>query len=102
MNKQTYVEYEEWLTKKLKNDPELAVAYLNEALKDEDPRVFLLALKDVLQAQGSNMTKLAEQAKLSRQHMYKVLSKKGNPGWDKLAPLLFNVLGYEMQLALKK
>lgn len=32
-------------------DNELAIAYLNESLMDEDPRIFLLALKNVLEAQ---------------------------------------------------
>jgi DNA-binding phage protein len=37
-------------------DPELALAYLNEAVNDEDQRVFLLALKDVIEANGGDMT----------------------------------------------
>ena len=32
-------------------DPKEAQAYLNAALMDEDPRVFLLALKNVLEVQ---------------------------------------------------
>lgn len=32
-------------------DTELASMYLNEAFKDEDPRIFLLALKNVYEAQ---------------------------------------------------
>jgi DNA-binding phage protein len=42
--------YQEWLLEKLKDRKE-AVAYLNAALEDEDSRVFLVALKDVAEAQ---------------------------------------------------
>lgn len=48
MNKR-YRNYEEGLYKSLR-DPKKAIAYLNAALMDEDERVFLLALKDVLKA----------------------------------------------------
>ncbi len=47
--KKTYKNYEEWIQEELK-DEELALAYLNEALVDEDQRVFLMALKDFLAA----------------------------------------------------
>ncbi|MCK4517569.1 hypothetical protein KAT92_02250 [Candidatus Babeliales bacterium] len=42
-------DYQEKLMEDLQ-DYDLASAYLNEALLDEDPRVFLLALKNVLAA----------------------------------------------------
>lgn len=42
--------YKEFLNNELK-DPKLALNYLNEALKDKDVDVFLIALKDVLVAQ---------------------------------------------------
>ena len=48
MAKKTYESYTAFLQDRLK-DPELAMAYLNEALQDEDKNVFLLALKDVLE-----------------------------------------------------
>jgi len=47
MTKPRYKDFREHLLKKLKN-PEVALAYLNEASRDEDQRVFLLALKNVL------------------------------------------------------
>lgn len=46
MTKKRLVEYQERLLVKLQ-DEEFAAAYLNEALKDEDPRIFLLALKNI-------------------------------------------------------
>lgn len=48
-------------------DPELASLYLNEALKDEDPRIFLLALKNVCDTREEAMLSIARQAKISRE-----------------------------------
>ncbi len=49
MKKQLLIDYQEELIESLQDFDE-AVAYLNEALADEDPRVFLMALKNVLEA----------------------------------------------------
>ena len=43
--------YKEHLFERLQ-DADEAAAYLNAALEDEDPRVFLLALRDVTDASG--------------------------------------------------
>lgn len=93
-------DYQEWLIEKLKN-PKLALAYLNEALMDTDKKVFLIALKDVLAAQDNDMASIAEDADISRQNLYRMLSKKGNPRWDSLTSL-FNTLGLQMQLSSKR
>lgn len=93
-------DYQEWLVEKLK-DPKLALAYLNEALLDTDKKVFLIALKDVLAAQDNDISAIAENADISRQNLYRMLSKKGNPRWESLTSL-FNTLGLQMQLSSKK
>jgi probable addiction module antidote protein len=101
MTKNTlHTNYSDWLLEELQ-DPKLALAYLNEALKDEDQRVFLLALKNVLEAQGGDMSAIAEEANLNRQNLYRMLSTKGNPRWDSLTSL-FNVLGLQVHLSQKK
>lgn len=100
MNKKRGLDYQEWLEQELQ-DPKFALAYLNEALVDEDQRVFLLALKDVIKAQGSDMSAIAQEANLNRQNLYRMLSKKGNPRWDSLSSL-FDTLGFQIQLSLKK
>lgn len=51
MNKKRFTDYHEDLLYDLQ-DPHEAQAYLNAALQDEDERVFLIALKDILEAQG--------------------------------------------------
>lgn len=88
--------YEEILFEILQNEQE-AIAYLNEALLDEDPRIFLIALKDVLAARNIDISKFAEKIELSRQNIYRMLSKKGNPRWENLTSLL-QALGLHIQL----
>lgn len=69
--------YKEHLLKSLQ-DPTEAAAYLDAYLDDEDPHVFLLALKDVAEARGG-MTKLSKSTSLNRQTLYRTLSRAGNP-----------------------
>jgi len=98
--KNRHRDFEDYLSEKLQ-DPELALGYLNEALMDEDQQVFLLALKDVLIAQGENVAALATESQLTRQNIYRMLSKTGNPRWDSLTSLL-NALGLQVLLTGKK
>lgn len=81
--------YKELLYERLKS-PEEAAAYLNAALEDEDPGVFLIALRDIAEANGG-MTYLAREAHLNRETLYRTLSKKGNPTLTNLRTLLGTV-----------
>ena len=92
--KRKHRDFRDYVVEKLQ-DPQLALAYLNEALADEDQRVFLLALKNVLEANGGDMTSLAQEANLSRQHLYRVLSKKGNPKLTSIRSVL-QVVGLDL------
>jgi probable addiction module antidote protein len=98
--KKRHRNYEESLFEALQ-DPQEALAYLNAALLDEDQRVFLLALKDVLTAQNIDISAFAQEADLTRQNIYRILSKTGNPRWDSLTSLL-NALGLQLHLEEKK
>lgn len=89
MNKRL-IDYQEQLLQDLQ-DPKEAIAYLNAALMDEDPRIFLLALKNVVAAQGKIST-IAKKAKLNRENLYRMLSEKGNPKLTSIVPVL-NALG---------
>jgi len=82
----------------LLKDHRRAKAYLKAALEDDDPRVFLLALRNVAQARG--MSKVATQSKLNRESLYKILSKRGNPSLQSLAALL-NSLGLRLTVVSK-
>ncbi len=79
-------DYQETLLEALK-DPTEASAYLNAALEAGDKKAFLLALRNVLDAQGG-MTKISERTKLNRVSIYKMLSKTGNPGFENILRLL--------------
>lgn len=94
------VPYDEWLIEKLK-DHDVAVAYLNNALKEaeggdsESLELLLIALKNVIQAQGG-MTKIAKKARLGRESLYKTVSEHGNPEFRTIAALT-HALGLELR-----
>ena len=58
--------------------PKYAAAYLNSCLEDGDEGVFLLALRDVAQVHGG-ISQLAKKTHLNREHLFRMLSKTGNP-----------------------
>ena len=89
--------YVPWLREQLAADPEEARLYLEEALRDEDPRVFLVALKDVAAAYGGP-TKLAKATGLNRENLYRMLSRQGNPEFTSLSRVL-HALGLRLTVA---
>src|SRR5215471_10330874 len=88
--------YRDHLLESLRN-PEEAANYLNASLNDKDPRVFLLALRDVADAHGG-VRALSRDAGLNRESLYRMLSKSGNPSLESLGAVL-KALG--MQLAVQ-
>ena len=94
----TSISYDDYMIRSLK-DPKRAEAYLNAALEDEDPRVFLLALRRVAEARGG-MSKAAASSKLNRESLYRMLSKKGNPSLQSLGALLSS-LGFRLAVESK-
>ena len=94
------VDYKEYLFEQLQ-DQEFALGYLNTCIEDQDARVFLIAIKDVLMAQKGGMTEAAKDTNLNRQNLYKMLSDKGNPRWNSLKTI-FDSLGFGLQLVPKK
>jgi probable addiction module antidote protein len=97
--KRKHRNYKESLFESLKDTQE-ALAYLNAALQDEDPRIFLIALKNVLTAQEIDISAFAQETNITRQNIYRILSSKGNPRWESLTSLL-NALGLQIQLSEK-
>ena len=81
-----YITFNEHLLKVLK-DPEEAAAYLNVVMEDGDQRMFLVALRNVAEAQGG-MSKLSRKTKLNRANLYRIFSKKGNPEITTLTHIL--------------
>lgn len=85
--------YQESLIESLK-DPTEAAAYLNAALEDGEPEVFLLALRDVVNCFGG-IGKLAATTSLNRENLYRMLSTKGNPEFFSLSTVL-NAIGFRL------
>ena len=63
----------------LKTDRDI-IAYLEAAFADGDSGVVAAALGDIARAKG--MTKVARQAGLGRESLYKALSAEGNPEFE--------------------
>lgn len=93
------VDHYEYLINELK-DPEFAASYLNASLEAGDKRAFLLALRNVLAAQGG-MTKISGRAKINRVSLYKMLSKNGNPAFENIFNIL-QTIGIRFQLVPKR
>jgi probable addiction module antidote protein len=79
------VPYEEGLHKRLQ-DQRYASGYLKACLEENDPKTFLLALRDVAEAWG--MAESAKKIKVTRSALYKMLSDKGNPGFRNIMALV--------------
>ena len=77
----------------LDND-EVIAEYLNAALEDANPDVFLAAISDVAKARG--MSRLAKDAGFGRESLYKALSPGAKPRYDTVLKLL-RALGVELQ-----
>jgi probable addiction module antidote protein len=70
--------HDEAIVRRLRSDPDFAAEYLKAALEDTDePRVLLLALRHLAQAEG--IAKIAKAAGIERESLYRALSPRGNP-----------------------
>lgn len=81
-----------------RTDPARTVPALNEALGKQEGNMeeaFLLALRHMAEAYG--IARLAEEAKLSRESLYRTLSARGNPRLSTVVALL-DVLGLQLKV----
>jgi len=90
--------YKNHLVESLKDSME-AAEYLNAALEDGEPEVFLLALRDVVNSYGG-MGKLAASISLNRENLYRMLSTKGNPEFFSLSTVL-DAVGFRLAVEPK-
>jgi len=90
--------YQSGLLESLKDTTE-AVEYLNAALEDGEPEVFLLALRNVVDSYGG-MGKLASSTSLNRENLYRMLSTKGNPEFFSLSTVL-DAIGFRLAVEPK-
>jgi probable addiction module antidote protein len=91
--------FREGLIEDLK-DQEEALAFLETILeeyeKDGDTKLFMMALRDIAEAQGG-IGKLAKRIKVSRPHLYQVLASKHSPRLDTMLDIISG-LGFRIKL----
>ena len=78
------------------DNEEVIAEYLNAALEDENPDVFLRAIANVAKARG--MSKLAADSGLGRESLYKALAPGAKPRYDTVLKLI-KALGLELHAA---
>ena len=85
-------------------DPEDAKIYLSVAFEDyeknEDIDAFLLAIRDVAEAQGG-LSQLAERLSFTDEGLRKVLSENGNPQLNTMRKILHE-LGFKFSIEARE
>lgn len=79
-------------------DVDYAAGYLTAAI-EEGEDVFLLALRDIVQAQ-LGIGALAQATKLNRENLYAMLSREGNPRLSSITSIL-DKLGFSVNFKPK-
>jgi probable addiction module antidote protein len=80
-------------------DNETVIAeYVSAAAQDENPDVLLKALSDVAKARG--MAKVAADAGLGRESLYKALSPGAKPRFETIAAVM-RALNFQIAIAAK-
>ena len=81
-------------------DEENVKEYINAALEqyfeDHNKELFLATLKEVVIVRGG-VTEIARQSHINRQHVYRMLSSKGNPSFENIGSLLM-ALGLKLKV----
>ena len=80
------LDYETVLIEQLR-DPEEAQAYLNAALQEDDPRMFLIALGHVVKTK-KNLAVVRRKVKLNAEEFDKIFKARTMPKLETLVPLL--------------
>ena len=79
MKDKTSVAHDKVVIEKLRNNRAFAAEYLKAALEDaEEPQVLLIALRHIAEARGG-IAKIAKEAGIQRESLYRALSPRGNP-----------------------
>jgi probable addiction module antidote protein len=82
----------------LKTDEDMA-AYLEAALEEGDTSLIAAALGDIARAKG--MSRVAKQAGLGRESLYKALSPDGNPEFSTILNVV-RALGLQLHVSSGK
>jgi len=92
-------DYKADLLADLRNSLGYAAEYLSAAYADS-PQAFLVALRDVAEAQ-KGVARVAKQARVNRENLYRTLSARGNPTLYTVGSVL-EVLGIAVRFEPKK
>ena len=83
-------------------DPEYCIEYLKlsfaEAVEEKDFRGFLVSVHHAIKANGLSKSKVAKDAGLSRQHLYRIFNGESVPSFDKVIGLLM-ALGVNLSIS---
>ena len=95
-----YRTLDDYITERLRNEPDFAVEYLNAALEayfeDFNNDALAQALKRLILASGS-IKKFSENANVNREHLYRLFNSKSTPSIDTLSKIL-KTLGYQIEV----
>ncbi len=79
MKHKASVSNDDVVIQEIRDNPKFAATYLAAAMEDTDePGVLLIALRQIAEARGG-MAKVAKDAGIQRESLYRALSKRGNP-----------------------
>jgi probable addiction module antidote protein len=90
------VELKTWDASEHLDSEEMIVAYMNAAIEDGDPALFTAALGDIARSRG--MAGIAKRAGVSRESLYRALSRDGNPEFATIVKVM-NAMGLRMSVA---
>jgi probable addiction module antidote protein len=79
------------------DDDEVIAEYLNAALEDPNPEVFLLAVSNVAKARG--IANVAKASGLGRESLYKALAPGAKPRYDTVRKLV-DALGVRLTVTV--
>lgn len=93
------ISYEDGMAKLYRENPELGLEVLNEAIKSGDQEMFMVILGHIIRARGS-VASLAKEAALNENTLHRTLSERGNPTLKTLLNI-FNAMNFELSVTCK-
>lgn len=77
------------------DDPEMVAEYLNAAIEENDPALFLQAMGDVARAEG--MTKISQDSGVTREALYRALSGNVQPKFETILKVI-NAFNFRLKV----
>ena len=90
------VKLKTWDASEHLDSEEMIFAFMNAAMEENDPALFTSALGDIARARG--MTEIAKKAGVSRESLYRALSRDGNPEFATVVKVM-SAMGLRMSVA---